>query len=279
MAITTFIPTIWSARLLQHLDDAHVAKNFFNTDYEGEISDMGDTVRINQIGAISIFNYQRNTDMNPPEDVNTVAQDLIIDKGDAFNFQIDDIDRVQARSELMDKAMERSAYALADKMDKYLFKQLADGADTSNKIASLVIDDPDKAFSLLVQLRTILTKANVPSQGRRLAVPPEFIGYLLEDTKRFVAASGTNAEGRLLSGMVGRALGFDIFEVNNLPETAGEFDIVCNHQISATYANQIVKTEAYRMEKRFADGLKGLSVYGSKIIIPKAVATAKVSFA
>ena len=89
MSVATFIPTIWSARLLNHLENALVAKNFFNTDYEGEIRDMGDTVRINQIGNITIFDYERNKDMKPPEDATTAAQDLVIDQGKAFNFQKD----------------------------------------------------------------------------------------------------------------------------------------------------------------------------------------------
>ena len=129
MAITTFIPTIWSARLLAHLDNALVAKNFYNTDYEGDISDMGDTVRINQIGDIAIFNYIRNTDMNPPETLATAAQDLVIDQGRAFNFQIDDVDRVQARTELMDSAMQRSAFALAEVEDAYTRSTRETGAE------------------------------------------------------------------------------------------------------------------------------------------------------
>lgn len=272
MAITTFIPTLWSARLLAHLDNALVAKNFFNTDYEGEISDQGDTVRINQIGAVNIFDYQRNQDMAAPEELSTAAQDLVIDQANAFNFQIDDIDRVQMRADLMDSAMERSAYALADKEDTYLFGELATNA--GNKIGATAIANPEDMFSLLVQLRTLLTKSNVPTIGRRVGVPPEAVGYLLEDT-RFTGTGGAFAEGTLQTGLIGRALGFDIYEVNTLP---GNNTIIAGHTVAATYANQIVKTEAFRMEKRFADGLKGLNVYGARVLIPEALATAEVSF-
>lgn len=270
--ITSFIPTVWSARLLQHLDNALVAKNFFNTDWEGEISDMGDTVRINQIGAVSIFDYVRNQDMTPPEQLNTAAQDLVIDQADAFNFQIDDIDRVQMRADLMDSAMERSGYALADKEDSFLFQMLAN--DAGNKIGPTTVTNPEDMFSLLVQLRTLLTKQNVPTAGRRVGIPPEGVSYLLEDT-RFTGTGGTLAEGTLQTGLIGRAVGFDIYEINTLP---GNNTIIAGHQLSATFASQIVKTEAYRMEKRFADGLKGLSVYGAKVLIPEAIATAEVTF-
>lgn len=273
MAITTFIPQLWEARLLQHLDNALVAKNFFNTDYEGTISDQGDTVRINQIGNINIVDYERNTDMATPETLATSAQDLVIDQAKAFNFQIDDVDAVQARADLMDAAMERSAYALAETEDTFLFNLLATAVPTANQVTT-TITSPEEMYELLVQLRTIMVKNNVPAIGRKVAVPPEAVGLLLKDD-RFVGTGGTNAESTLLSGYVGRAAGFDIFEVNTTP---GGNTVIAGHALASTFASQIVKTEAYRMEKRFADGVKGLSVYGAKTLIPTALTSATVTF-
>lgn len=273
MSIATFIPTIWEARLLMHLDNALVARNFFNQDYEGNIRDQGDTVRINQIGNVSIFKYERNTDMTPPETLATSAQDLIIDQAQAFNFQIDDIDAVQARAGLMDSAMQRSAYSLAEIEDTFLFNVLATAVPTANKTTA-TITDPAEMYELLVHLRTVMVKNNVPSTGRRVAVPPEAVALLLKDD-RFVGTGGTNAEGTLQSGFVGRAAGFDIYEVNTTP---GGNTLIAGHQLASTFAGQITKTEAYRMEKRFADGLKGLSVYGAKTLIPEALASAVVTF-
>jgi len=273
MSIQTFIPVIWEARLLQHLDNALVARNFFNQDYEGNITDQGDTVRINQIGNVSIFEYHRNQDMTPPETLATSAQDLIIDQAQAFNFQIDDIDRVQARAELMDSAMQRSAFSLAEVEDTFLFNLLATAVPTPNKVA-VTIASPDEMYELLVQLRTIMVKNNVPSTGRVVAVPPEAVALLLKDD-RFVGTGSNGAENRMINGFVGRAAGFDIFEVNTTP---GGNTLIAGHQLASTFAGQIVKTEAYRMEKRFADGLKGLSVYGAKTLIPEALASATVTF-
>lgn len=273
MSIATFIPTIWEARLLQHLDNALVARNFFNQDYEGNITDQGDTVRINQIGNISIFEYHRNQDMTPPEELATAPQDLVIDQAQAFNFQIDDIDRVQARADLMDSAMQRSAFSLSEVEDTFLFNLLDAAVPTPNKVTA-TIASPDEMYELLVQLRTIMVKNNVPFAGRKIAVPPEAVALLLKDD-RFVGTGGANAEGTLLSGYVGRAAGFDIFEVNTTP---GGNTIIAGHQLASTFASQIVKTEAYRMERRFADGLKGLSVYGAKTLIPEALASAVVTF-
>lgn len=280
MSIATFIPTIWSARLLEHLNKSHEARYFFNTNWEGEIRDRGNTVRINKIGDVEIVDYTPNTDLPDAETLETIAQDLLIDQSKAFTWQIDDVDAVQANASLMDAAMERSGYKMADVMDKFLFKTLATATPTANTIGtagSPIVITEDNVYSVLVQLRTILSKSNTPKQNRQVAIPPEMVGYILKDP-RFTGTGGTFAEGTLLSGLIARGVGFGVHEINNLPETDGTYEIVANHNVSATLAMQIVKTEAYRLEKRFADGVKGLNVYGAKVVIPEAVAKAYVRF-
>lgn len=266
---------------MAHLDKALVARYFFNNDYEGEIQDYGDTVKINQIGDPSIFKYVRNQDMPMPEELSMVDQELIIDQADAFNFQVDDIDAQQARGNLIDPGMSRAAYKLASTENTFLFGRLAEAVPTQNTIgtpgAPIVVTE-DNVYSLVVQLRTILTKANVPMGARQIAVPPEMVAMILQDD-RFTGTGGTFAEGTLLSGMIARGAGFGFYEVNNLPETGGVYEVIANDPLSSTYAAQIVKTEAYRMERRFADGLKGLNVYGAKVLVPQAVAKAYVTFA
>jgi hypothetical protein len=257
---------------LQHLDNTLVARYFFNSDYAGEVSDMGDTVRINQIGAINIFNYVRNQDMAPPQELSGVSQDLVIDQANAFNFQIDDVDNAQTHPKLMDAAMERSAFHLADREDSFLFGTLAAGA--GNNIAATTITSPDDLYMLLLRLRTIMSQNNVPTVGRQLAAPAEVVSMLLADD-RFVNTGSDSAEFRLQGGIITRGLGFEIREVNTTP---GDNTIIAGHSIGATFASQIVKTEAYRMEARFADGLKGLNVYGARVTIPGAFATAVVNF-
>lgn len=280
MSVNSFIPIIWSARLLEHLNKLHVASNFYNKNWEGEIQDRGNTVRINKIGDVDIITYTPNQDLPAPEELNMVAQDLIIDQADAFTWQIDDVDAVQANASMMDAAMERSAYKLADKLDQFLFQTLADDTPTSNTIgtpAAPILVTEANVYDIIVQLRTILSKNNTPSRDRQLAIPPEMVGFLLKDD-RFTGTGGSFAEGTLLSGLIARGVGFQVFEVNNLPETSGVYEIVANHDVSATYAMQIVKTEATRMERRFADNVKGLNVYGAKVVLPQAAAKAYVTF-
>lgn len=281
MAITSFIPTIWSARLLAHLDNSHVATNFVNRNYEGEITAQGDRVKINSIGDITIGDYVKNTNMADPEVLSTVDQMLVIDQAKSFNFQVDDVDKVQAKGALVDVAMQRAGYGLSDVSDKLIFKTIGLAVPAGNTIgvtATPIALTKDNAYENIVKLKVILDKANVPTEGRKLAVPPEFHALLLLDN-RFVGTGGTEAEKALGNGYVGKTAGFTIYVTNNLPNATGKYDIIAAHDMATTYAEQIVSTEAYRMEKRFADGVKGLHVYGAKNTMPNAVAKIIGTFA
>lgn len=279
MAIATFIPTIWSARLLAHLDNAHVATQFVNRDYEGEIKNAGDTVKINQVGAISVKDYTKNSDMDEPEALSLADQSLVIDQAKYFNFQVDDVDTVQAKAPLMDEAMNRAAYGLAEVSDKFLFSTMATAANNnSGTTGTPVALTAENIYSEIVKLKIMLDKKNVPTEGRRLAIPPEAHGLLLLD-QRFVGTGGANAEEQLKNGKVGRTAGFDIYLSNNLPGNGTYTRMIASVPMAATFAEQIVKTEAFRMESRFADGVKGLHVYGAKVLRPDAIAVLTGSFA
>lgn len=289
MAITTFIPELWTARLMYALEKSHVATNLVNRDYEGQIANQGDTVHINTIGAITVSNYTRNTDMTAPETLTTTDQTLVIDQAKAFNFQVDDVDKAQAAGDLVDTAMGRAGYALADVSDAYLLGIIAAGADTGNVIGTKAapIDlTSSNIYENIVKLRTIMDKANVPTSGRSIVIPPEAYALLLMDERFVKASDGGTANSVLLNGEVGRVAGFQVFMSNNVVTAAdGGSGSETYYQITAqvpsatTYAEQIVKTEAYRMEKRFADGVKGLHVYGAKVTDGKRIAKLLCQFA
>ena len=274
MAITTFIPEIWSARLLYALDKAHAATNLVNRNYEGVIANHGDTVHINSIGAVTVKDYAKNTNIADPEVLTTSDQTLDIDQAKYFNFQVDDVDKAQISGEIIDTAMGRSAYALADVSDAFLLKTIANGAASSNKIgakATLTALTASNVYENIVKMRTLLDKANVPTTGRTIVVPPEVYALLLLDD-RFAKSGSDSGQNALLNGMVGRVAGFDVFMSNNcVSGTDGGsgstpyFVITAQVAAATTYAEQIIKTEAYRMEKRFADAVKGLHVYGAKV--------------
>ena len=274
MAFTNFIPEVWSARLLEHLDNVHVYSALMNRDYEGDIRAYGDTVHINTIGAITVKSYTKNTDIDAPETLTTTDQTLVIDQAKYFNFQVDDVDKVQAAGELVDTAMGRAAYALADVSDAYLLGVIAAGAAAGNTIGSAAAPialTASNVYENIVKLKTKLDKANVPNTGRTIVVPPDVHSLLLLDD-RFAKSTATAGQEALINGLVGRIAGFDVYMSNNVKTGTGTdtgktpyFEITAQITDATTYAEQIIKTEAYRMESRFADAVKGLHVYGAKV--------------
>ena len=285
MALTTFIPELWNARLLNALDKAHVFAGLINRDYEGEIKKQGDTVHINTIGEVTIGTYTKDTDFaSGPQALTATDSTLIINQAKYFNFAVDDIDTAQAAGDIMDKAMQRAAYGLADAADKYLADQLAAAITTANgnQVGTTAVAlTKENVYENIVKMKTILDKANVPTTGRWLVVPPEMVALILQDD-RFVKTGGTKAEDTLANGWVARAVGFDIYESNNCNSTNASstttYTVTAGDEGACTYAEQISDTEAYRPEKRFADAVKGLHLYGAKVVDPKRLAGLKCTF-
>lgn len=275
MSIQNFVPTLWSARLLNHLDKRHVYLNLLNRDCEGEIKNFGDTVKVNQIGNVSIKDYVVGQDIAAPEDITGVQQTLTIDQAKYFNFAVDNVDNAQTNPKLMDKAMERAAYAMNDVVDQFAANLLAVNVHTDNTIgtdSTPIVPTKDTAYDYLVDLSTKLTEANVRHDGRWVVVPAWFHGLLLKDS-RFVG-NGTDYNKAILEGgKVGDAAGFEIFVSNNVPHTSGaKYKIIAGTEEAGSFAEQILETKAYSPEKRFADAVKGLHVYGAKVFQSKCIA-------
>lgn len=272
MAVTTFIPEVWSARLLTDLSKALVLGALANRDYEGEISRAGDTVNINSITDPTISTYTPNSTTISPEQLTTANQALLIDQQKYFAFYVDDVDARQAAGDLLNVAAQRAAYGLRDAADQYL-AGLVTGAHADNTTAATEVGTGDAAYSALVTMKIQLDEKNVPTEGRWAGVPPWFHGLLLESSK-FIDASASGSTDPLRNGLVGRAAGFDIHVSNNLTtaDTGDDTEIMAGHPMSITYAEQIVKTEAYRPEDAFSDAIKGLHVYGAKVVRPEALA-------
>lgn len=280
MGVENFVPTLWSARILQNLQKSLVfgQTGVINRDYEGEISEAGDTVKINSIGAITVSDYARNTDMNSPEDVAGAGQMLTIDQSKYFNFQVDDIDRVQTRPDVMNEAMREASYALRDELDGHLAAKW-DQIATANNIGTdgspqTDLGTDDVPYNYLLQLGTLLDESNIPTEGRWAIVPPWYKELLLKDS-RLINPGTPQAEDRLANGnaVVMRLAGFTILQSNNIVNTSNDnYKIMAGHPMAWTLAEQIIKTEAYRMELRFADAVKGLHVYGTKVVRPNALA-------
>lgn len=271
MAVTSFIPKLWSARLLAHLDKAHVVANLVNRDYEGEIKAYGDTVKINQVGAITVNDYSK-TDIEDPQELTTSEKTLVINKQKYFNFQIDDVDAAQVRTSLMDEAMQRAAYALADETEKILLTEM--DTEATSKLTPTKTLDKTNIYEELIKVKVKLDEKNVPTIGRFLIIPPDVHGLLLA-ADLIVGTGGAMAESITKNGFVGTILGFDVYLSNNMGGLTNGTGAIAGVKMACTFAEQIVQTEAYRMEKRFADAVKGLNVFGCKVIYPDALVCLK----
>lgn len=264
-SVTNFIPTIWSGALLMWLRKALVfaQPGVVNRDYEGEITARGNKVTIGMIGPVTIKGYTPNSDIDAPEELSIDDQDLEITEEDYFNFQVDDVDARQVGLNLVSSAMERAAYGLADVADDFLADMFANDGTRVGALPSTA----DTAYTGLVDLSVALDEVNIPSQGRWAIVPPSYHGLLRKDDRFVKYESETDVKAQaLLNGAIGTAAGFSILKSNN---TGGH--VFAGSNISASYAEQISKVEAYRMEKRFADGVKGLHLYGAKVTRPEGI--------
>lgn len=270
MAIDDFIPDLWASRVLENLHKTLVYGSpiAVNRDYEGQIRQMGDSVKINNLGAIAAAAYTVDTDLSGPAALSDSTRTLSINQAYAVNFQIDDVTAAQSSVSLMDAAMREAAYALAGTADVFLADAMRDDA-TSLTTGIDTTPDSTSAYDNLVQCAIALDEANAPRENRFVVVSPAYHGLLLKDA-RFVTPGG-GVTTVLENGIVGRAAGFTILTSNNLPTETTNKVVIAGHPSATTYAEQIVKTEAYRVEARFADAVKMLHVYGAKVIRPTAL--------
>lgn len=268
MSLNNFIPTIWSARLYQTLKNAHVFANVVNRDYEGEISSYGDSVKINSIGSITVGDYAKNGTINLQQ-LNSAQSTLEITEAKYFNFMVDDIDKAQNNPKVMDGAMQEAGFALADTADSFL---AAFQSDAGSTVTHATMDtNPEESYDALADAALALDENNVPREGRFAVVPP-FFNKAMVLAGIFETLSGTiSAEQEKMNGYIGKLLGFDIWVSNNLETDGGATVGIAGTRKAISYAEQILDMEAYRPENRFADAVKGLHVYGGKVIYPNAL--------
>lgn len=263
MAITNFIPQVWSARLQENLRKALVFGSLCNRNYEGDIAQWGDTVHINTLNDITVKPYDPAVSIADPEQLSGTDTILTIDHGAYYNFFINDVDTAQARPDVMDAAMRNAAYQLAADAEEYIISTIRAGA--GKKLTTpMPSAENGKLYEKLLEIKTTFDRAGVPRYDRKLVIPPALESLLLMDS-RFITGSAAAAE-HLAEGAVGRALGFDIYISVDLDN-----EIVAMIPDAVTFANQITKVDAYRPEKGFSDGLKGLCLSGAKVILPDAV--------
>ena len=302
MSLNNFIPALWADTLLAALRKNLVYGALFNDDYEGEISRMGDTVKINAIGDITITNYTKDTDLNPPQALTDAQTMLVINQAKYYNFEVDDVDAAQAHPAVMTEAMAWAAYKMALTMDNF-FAGFYTDAIAANTIGSsgtptvpvaatqANVGGGQTVFDYIVTLGQFLTQQAVPKQGRWVVIPPWVKVFLVEDI-RFSSFNTDAGRATIMSGnldasggqatdaYIGKIDGMDVYESLNAPNIGGtpgntgsQDVILAGHTMALTKATGINKVEAYRPPYRFADAVKGLCLYGAKTVRPYAIAT------
>lgn len=277
MAIS-FIPEIWSALMLTTLKKnlVYAQPGVVNRDYEGDIANAGDTVRIRSLSRPTIGTYSKGSTTITPEQLSDAQRALYIDQSKYFAFELDDIDAAQSVGGELTTALTEATYGLRDVADQYV-AGLYTQAQSANQLGTISVTTDAGAYTVLRKLRTALNKANVPMENRYVVVPPFFEGLLLEDD-RFVRVDASGSDQGLRNGIIGRALGFDVMMSNNAPLVTGDdWAVQAGHPSAIAYAESIVKVESYRPQDAFSDAIKGLHVYGAKVIRPDAIATCVAS--
>ena len=265
MAITNFIPTIWSENLITALDKQYVGVANCNRDYEGDIKGKGSVVKICGVGSIAIGDYTKNTDLSSPQTLEDTVKTLITDQAKCFNFQIDDIDRAQSSPKLMDAAMSNAASALAKQADKYVYS-LVDYAGTSIYADGVSEND---ILDNIIKARQKLYENDVSDAHEvSIEVSPAIASLILK-AKIATATDNTDALG---SGCLGAIGGCKVYVTNNI-QLIEEEDMTYHQCLVRTkraiaFAEQISEIDAYRPEKRFADAVKGLHLYGASVVYP-----------
>lgn len=288
MTVATFVPEIWAAELLDAVQKSLVFGSplVVNTDYEGEISAAGDTVHINSFSDPTITTYSQGTVLTY-EDLTTSDQTLTIDQAKSFSFKVDDIDKRQMMGDLMAKAMNRAGYKLRDTVDQYI-EALFAGVPSANAVGTVAVATatPLTAYdNVLVPLKVKLDEANVSTEGRFCVIPPWFHGRLIRDD-RFVRAdaagimSGGPSAGNGIqgNGYVGQAAGFNVMLSNNCSLVTGDdYRVSAGVTDAITLATQINEVEGLRLQTTIADAVRGLLLYGAKLVRPEMIATAIAS--
>lgn len=267
MAISNFISTVWSETLIKQLDQEYIGVKNCNREFEGEIRGKGSTVKICSVGDITISDYTKNTDLSDPQTLSDSATNLVIDQAKSFNFQIDDVDRAQSTPKLMELAMSQAAAALAEVADKYVYSLYTGvSSDNTETVAELTEDNVvDSIISLREKLYANGVNSNIPLC---LEVSPA-VAMLILKAKLWTSSDNSSA---MSNGALGNLVGFEVFVSPNVAvDSSGYTKCLARTKRAVAFAEQINEIEAYRPELRFADAVKGLHLYGAKIVYPKEI--------
>lgn len=270
-AYSAFIPEIWSQKLNTMLSKSCVMLQCVNRNYEGEIKNQGDSVKIITPAAVSISTVSDTaitySELSPSE------TDLVIDQKKFFAFKINDVAQAQANQSIMEAHLQNAKKAIEEVQDSYLLAQHAN-VDSNNIIGGTTAVTLDKStiYAEFVALALKLKNADAISNNQKpwVVINPTIESYLLQSPE-FISAYNV-ADETLREGAIGRIAGMDVLVSTNLTAVNGKFYVLAGTNEAITFASQLSKIESLRDKDSFSDLVRGLYLYGAKTIQPKSLA-------
>ena len=276
MAVQNFIKTVWIQSLIESLKKTHVFASVAFQGYQGQAQSLGDKVKIMQISDITINEYTKDSTISV-QDIDDAASELTLDQAYYFAFKANDIEAIQQKPMLLNQATNNAAYGFRDEVDTYMAGLYTQAGHTSYStgttpwdVTSLNVED------VLLDIKEKL--ARVSANGRFIIVPEWFHNKLI------LAGLTDKADNNAIftNGMVGRALGFDILLSENVSASTGaptwdQTRVIAGvRDQSFAFFDNVVNIEAYRPEAKFEDAVKGLYLFGGKILRPDMTCVAYV---
>jgi hypothetical protein len=267
VAITNYRPTIWHAALLENFHQNTFVIPTLNSDYEGDIVNGGETVKITGFTQPTIGTYAGTITRQALTDS---TQSLAIDQKKYFAYLVDDVDRVQSAGSF-DQVLTDAGAGLADTAEDYVFTTLLAGGTSAGTTAVTTFALADAAVRAI---RTALVKAKVPERDRYLAVNPEAAAYLMDNSGSLFKANEAGSDDTLRRGVIGQYRGFTVIESpSTVLANTSKPCFIGYHGRSVAFAQQLIKQRAQTALDAFGDQIDGLNVYGAKVLRATAVQT------
>lgn len=271
-AYSAFIPEIWSQKLNTMLSKNCVMLQCVNRNYEGEIKNQGDSVKIITPSEVAISTV--GTSAITYNELSPEATDLVIDQKKFFAFKINDVAQAQANQSIMDAHLQNAKKAIEQVQDSYLLSQHAN-ADAANVVgseAAAITLDKSTIYENFVKLALKLKNADAVSNNQKpwVVINPVIESYLLQSPE-FISAYNV-ADETLREGAIGRIAGMDVLVSTNLSAVGGKYYVLAGTNEAVTFASQLSKIESLRDKDSFSDLVRGLYLYGAKTVQPKSLA-------
>ncbi len=272
-----FIPEIWSQKLNNMLEKDCVMLQCVNRNYEGEIKNQGDKVKIITPAQVSVSTL--TDEAITYSALEPTATSLVIDQKKFFAFKIDDVAKVQANTDIMEAHLRNAKKAIEEVQDTYLLSQHAfvDSANVVGSDEEAITLSKTTIYEQFVKLALCLKNSDAVSAGKRpwVVINPTIESYLLQSTE-FINAHNV-ADETLREGAIGRIAGMDVLVSTNLKAVDSKYYVLAGTNDAITFASQLAKIESLRDKDSFSDLVRGLYLYGAKTVQPKALAKMVVS--